>query len=1234
MPGSWDNWDNPPTNSIFASSTQAEGDILLNSVTNNYQTIFSTPTDVVAGSYEFLFTSGATGDEWNNKWTNASFTLNSIASLTFNGVDNNTVTLSDNKFYVMNWENTNYADTRAIFMELDAAPVSITDVSQDIPVPSPAQDVEITVTTDNNPTENVYVRYTTDEWVSSSVVACSFTGNTGTATIPAQITETNVEYYILTTSILSPTSDYDLITINFDNNSNSNYNYIVEEEFILSCEGASGVLTTDPVFPMHNGNVIITFDATGGNGQLMNYAGDIYAHTGLITSESEGNNDWQYIVSEWGVNDADFLFTEIDDNLYQLTITDIRAFYGVPADEEIYKITMVIRADEPTDPENPNNFLVARNADGTDFNLDVYTAGINVKIASNLNKDPLVPINEQVAICVYALDATSINLKIDETPVATIDDLHLMYGLNTADYTSGMHEIIAIADDGTNFAYDTTWFYIRGDVVIEDLPTGMKNGINYIDETTVTLVLFDPSIDKDFAFAIGDFNNWTASDNGYMKRTTDGTHYWTTITGLTAGTEYAYQYYIDGELKLADPYCDKILDPWNDRWIPETIYPDLKVYPWDLTLGTVSVFETGQDDYNWIINDFIPSAVNGTQSNLIIYELLIRDFVESKDIKDIIDTLDYLQNLGINAIELMPISEFDGNDSWGYAPNFYYAPDKAYGTKDDYKRFIDECHQRGIAVIMDVVYNHMYGGSPFVQMYWNSETNEPADNSAWFNSQATHPYSIGYDFNHESGHTKELVKDNLTYWMTEYKIDGFRFDLSKGFTQNNSGGDVGAWSAYDQSRVDIILDYYNHTKSVNPNAYFILEHLADNSEEVVLANAGCMLWGVMTTQIAQTTMGWDTNHDFSWANYQDRGYTYPNLIPYMESHDEERIMFETVTYGNGFSGDTTASLQRMEAIAAMYMTIPGPKMLWQFEELGYDESIFLCYDGSFSDDCRTSSKPIHWNYMNDQKRQKLYWTYAGMAKLKTENPAFINGSFGQDQSGLGKKMWITDGSMNVSVTANFATNSFDMAPNFQHTGTWYNYFTGESIDVSDANGHTLYYTPGDYYVFTDVQLDRPYANLQFNVKNTSDANIENANIIITGYGSSNTDVSGNTDFIYGTNATVNYIASATGYTSETGTVTIGNADQIEYVVLESVVNINETEISDIQLYPNPTNDYITVTSNQLYEISIFDITGKQIETVKMTTNNQTIDLSNLTSGIYTFTFKNNSKIEVKKVIVK
>ena len=823
-------------------------------------------------------------------------------------------------------------------------------------------------------------------------------------------------------------------------------------------------------------------------------------------------------------------------------------------------------------------------------------------------------------------------LKIDGNEVDQTTASDLMYALNTGNYGTGTHEIIATATDGTNFAYDTTHFYIRGAVQVQDLPAGMHNGINYIDDNTVTLVLPDPPASKEFAFVIGDFNGWTANDEGYMKKTPDGKYFWTTITNLTPETEYAYQYYIDGELKIADPYCDKILDPWNDRWIQETTYPNLKAYPWDLTVGTVSVLETGQTPYNWQVSNFTPSAVGATQSNLIIYELLIRDFTEKRTINAVTDSLDYLQNLGINAIELMPIAEFEGNDSWGYAPNFYFALDKAYGTKDDYKAFIDACHQRGIAVILDVVYNHMYGGSPLVQMYWDSNNNQPAANNPWFNQQSPHPYGIGYDLNHESQYTKDLVKENLNYWMTEYKIDGFRFDLSKGFTNNYTGSDVSAWSQYDQSRINILEDYYDYVKSVNPNAYVILEHFANNDEEQVLSGYGCLMWGVMNEQFSQATMAYSTNSDLSWASYIERGFTYPNLIPFPESHDEERLAYNCETYGNGFANDTITTLKRMQAAAAVYMAITGPKMLWQFEELGYDESIELCGDGTYSNDCRTSAKPLHWEYLNDYNRQKLYWTYSALAKLKTENDVFLTGSYGQDVSGMGKRLWFTGSNLNVSTTANFATTGFDMTPSFQHTGTWYNYLTGETYQVNDVN-QTIYYNPGDFYVFTDVQKNRPFVNITFNVKNSDGNNIENANVNITGYAERNTDASGNTDFVYKSNSSINYTVTANGYQSVSGNLSISYDDINENVILQSSSNIKSNKAVDISIYPNPAKDYITIQSNDLFKISVFDITGKKVKEVNMRDNNTTINISNLKSGIYTVKLQNKKTVYDKKIII-
>jgi len=111
-------------------------------------------------------------------------------------------------------------------------------------------------------------------------------------------------------------------------------------------------------------------------------------------------------------------------------------------------------------------------------------------------------------------------------------------------------------------------------------------------------------------------------------------------------------------------------------------------------------------------------------------------FTVERSLEAAITKLDYLKTLGITAIELMPIQEFDGNNSWGYNPNLYFAPDKAYGTPDMYKKFIDECHKRGMAVLLDVVFNQSNGLHPFALLFWDSANNRPAANNPWMNPVA------------------------------------------------------------------------------------------------------------------------------------------------------------------------------------------------------------------------------------------------------------------------------------------------------------------------------------------------------------------------------------------------------------------------------------------------------------------------------------------------------------------
>ena len=318
--------------------------------------------------------------------------------------------------------------------------------------------------------------------------------------------------------------------------------------------------------------------------------------------------------------------------------------------------------------------------------------------------------------------------------------------------------------------------------------------------------------------------------------------------------------------------------------------PDLKPYPMQ-TEGIVSVMRTGAEPYRWQTTRFDPTAAD----RLVVYELLVRDFTKEGTITAAIGKLDYLKAMGVNAVELMPVQEFDGNDSWGYNPSFYFAPDKAYGTPDDYKRFIDEAHARGMSVILDVVFNHATLSHPFARLYWDGATGKPAADNPWFNVDAPHPYNVFSDFNHEYSGTREFFKRVLKHWLTVYRVDGFRFDLTKGFTQTKSTEATA--SRYDASRIAILKDYHAHIRKINPKAYTILEHFCENKEEKELADDGMLLWNNMNHAYCQSAMGYKDGSSLKGGSATSRSWKEHRLITYQENHDKEHTMYKAKKIG-------------------------------------------------------------------------------------------------------------------------------------------------------------------------------------------------------------------------------------------------------------------------------------------------------------------------------------------------
>ena len=851
--------------------------------------------------------------------------------------------------------------------------------------------------------------------------------------------------------------------------------------FLTTTLFAQRLLSWSPEFPLDNSTLTITVDCNKGNQGLLNFeagnSANIYVHVGVITNLSTSPTDWKYTKFTWGTADAAAHATALGGNKYSYTISNIRSFFGVPAGETIKKVTCIFR--------NADGSKKQVNSDGSDMYIPVYGAteyAVRLNLPASEPRympwlEPInVAVNGTVPVTGVASANSNLTLNLNGTVLNTASNAATVSA--TATITASCAQEIRIAGvNGAQTSGDTARFFVAPTTVTAALPAGVQEGINYdANNTSVTLVLYAPN--KNNVVVIGDFSNWAVQCSNQMNRTPDGNYYWITINGLTPGTEYGYQYVIDNSIKTADPYAQKILDPNNDSFIDAVTYPNLKPYPTGLTTDMVSVFQTAEPQYNWQVNTFSKPD----KKNLVIYELLVRDFTAQHSYQALIDSFSYFKNLGINAIELMPINEFDGNESWGYNPDFYFAADKYYGTKNKLKEFIDKCHQNGIAVILDVVYNHCTGNAPQAKMYWDAVNNRPAANNPWLNIAAPHPYSVFNDFNHTSSATQYLVKRSLNFWAQEYKVDGFRLDLAKGFTQTVTN--TTTVENYDASRVANLKRYYDTVIQNMPSEYMILEFLGStpSQEEQEYAAYGWMLWGNSNPTYNQCTMGYTDNSDIRAMVYNSplRNFNNPAVIGYSESHDEERTMFKNLQYGNAAGSynvkNLPTALRQEEAAASVIFTIPGPKMVWQFQERGYDSSINA--NGG-----RLANKPPLWHYMNDVNRRVLYNAYGKMIQFRLANPGvFSSSSFTYDfNNGLYKVFQIADpaaAGLKVTVVSNMDVSPQSKTITFQPGSDWTNYLSnGTGTGLNAATGtnftittssQTITLQPGEYHIYVST----------------------------------------------------------------------------------------------------------------------------------------------------------------------
>lgn len=756
----------------------------------------------------------------------------------------------------------------------------------------------------------------------------------------------------------------------------------------LSASAQSLVTTTPPILQEQSQGVVLTFhaDSPNGNHGLANLpeGQEVYAHIGVLTNLSSSTSDWKYTVTPWPTssntqtaNTDKNRLTRTDTNTYTLNIGNIREYFGITnTTEHVSNIAIVFRT--------ANGSKEGKTANGEDILVPVFEDGFTILFECDTDTRVFSETTD-VTFSLFATDASELTISVNDTEVARANNAtSLTHTYRFAEAGSYTVTGKVTGDNGT--ATETLEFMRPDESLAQPYPGGTpKMGAVKNSDGSVTFCLAAPG--KASVMLVPSWDDYEVLAKNMMNYCDyEGNRYfWITVENLPDDEWLPYYYLVDDRYKVADPYAHLVLDCYNDNATAlNNVWRDRPRYPSDKLSGIMlAVYRGDIDDYEF--SDFeIPA-----HENLVIYEMLLRDFTGingsaagSGTVKRAMERLPYIKSMGFNAIELMPIMEFNGNQSWGYNTNFYMAPDKAYGSPTDYKDFIEECHRMGIAVILDIVFNQSDGLHPWYQMY-------PITSNPFYNRTAPHDYSVLNDWNQDNPIVQQQWTDAIKYWLEAYNVDGFRFDLVKGLGDNASYSQVGGTEQYNQSRVNRMKRLHAVIKSVKPNGIHINEDLAGSQEETELAEDGQLQWANINYASCQFTMGYYNDANlYRFLSSRD-SRPWGSTVSYAESHDEERMAYRNAMYGAAGvkipeGSDitiTSTSLKRLGMLAVQMLLTPGPKMVWQFGELGNGQTTKDANGGN-----NTGNKIVCWNYLDDPDRVYLKDTYGAMINLRMDNP--------------------------------------------------------------------------------------------------------------------------------------------------------------------------------------------------------------------------------------------------------
>lgn len=513
----------------------------------------------------------------------------------------------------------------------------------------------------------------------------------------------------------------------------------------------------------------------------------------------------------------------------------------------------------------------------------------------------------------------------------------------------------------------------------------------------VTFALYAPG--KQSVHLVGEFNGWDRTADP-MTATAEGM--WWIEKQFEPGA-HTYQFFVDGEILICDPYA---------RLLAEEVEFD----------PPRAIVEVGRQPFAWH-HDAWPRP---PFQDLIIYELHVGNFSPEGTLQGVIDRIGYLKDLGINAIELMPIFEFCGNEyNWGYNPAYFFTVEKSYGSPDDLRRLVDEAHGQGIAIILDIVLAHTARVHPFNRLYLYEE-------SPWYGPGIGELNQFGFPMlDYTKPATQAFVHDVQHFWLHEFHIDGLRYDYVHG---------IGF-------REELGLPYLVKTaREARPDVYLIAEY---SPEDPATTNTSGVdgAWHVAGSYALKALLGEGEftgfhSDDFvrcaGILNPWEQGYAHAaKMVNFLESHDEERVIPDLLAAGL----DETAARFKSGLGASVLFTMPGEPMLYQGQEWGEATGRIL------------EPNPLHWELLETEGGRGLFEHYRRLCWLRRERPALRAEGYALDalypeQKSLVYHRWNDEGD-EVVVAVNFSPVAQNLTIPFPRPGRWREWLRDEVIEVQE-----------------------------------------------------------------------------------------------------------------------------------------------------------------------------------------